>query len=118
MKVTIYEYPPCSTCRDAIKSLKQKGHEVTRINIKENPPTVSELKKLIQQSGLDIRKFFNVNGLVYREMKLKDKYASLSDDEKLALLASNGMLIKRPIVTDGIKATVGYKEEAYEEVWG
>lgn len=116
--VTAYEYPKCSTCRDAMKSLKAKGLEVHSINIFETPPGSEELKRIIANSGLDIKKFFNTSGEVYKEMHLKDKLPHMTDEQKIELLASNGRLIKRPIVTDGSKVTVGYKEAQYEEVWG
>lgn len=117
-QVTIIEYPKCSTCRAAIKSLKAKGNEVVTRNIVEQTPTAEELKQLLKISGMDIKKLFNTSGDVYRELGLKDKLASMSEEEKLNLLASNGMLIKRPIVTNGKVITVGFKEDLYAEVWG
>ncbi|UQZ85997.1 Regulatory protein MgsR [Paenibacillus konkukensis] len=117
-QVICYQYPACGTCRNAMKSLKAKGLDVQAVHIFDNPPGVSELKKLITDSGLDIKKWFNTSGEVYKEMKLKDKLPQMTDDEKIELLASNGRLIKRPVVTDGTKVTVGYKEEQYAEVWG
>lgn len=118
VSLTMYWLPQCSTCRDAVKSLQNKGHEVSTIHIKDDPPKADEMKTLVENSGLNIRRFFNTSGIAYREMKLKDKIDGMSEQEKLDLLASNGMLIKRPIVTDGTKVTVGYKEEEYERVWG
>lgn len=115
--LTIYLYPKCSTCKAAVKSLQAKGNELDLRHIVEQTPTVAELKQLIVISGLDMKKFFNTSGDVYRELGLKDKLGAMSEDEKLALLASNGMLIKRPIVTDGSQVTIGYKEEQYEQVW-
>lgn len=117
MKITIYQYPQCGTCRDAIKSLKAKGHEVDSIHIVDNPPSVESLRELIGKSGLDLKKFFNVSGEVYKEMKLKDKLPIMSEDEMIALLASNGKLIKRPLVTNGNQVTVGFKEDEYKQVW-
>jgi arsenate reductase len=116
-KITIYQYPPCSTCRDAVKWLKGDGLELESIHMFETPPSAEELKVMIPQSGLDIRKWFNVNGEVYREMNLKDQLPDMSRDEMIDLLASNGRLIKRPVVTDGKRVTVGYKPETYSEVW-
>lgn len=116
--LTIYEYPKCGTCRSAVKSLKALGRDLEQRHIVEQPPTVEELKVLLSNSGVELKKFFNTSGDVYREQGLKDKLPLLSEDEKLALLASNGMLIKRPIVTDGTKVTIGYKEDHYKEVWG
>ncbi|HIW33050.1 MAG TPA: arsenate reductase family protein [Candidatus Paenibacillus intestinavium] len=117
-RLTIYEYPKCGTCRSAVKSLKALGRELEQRHIVEATPTVDELKQLLEISGVDLKKFFNTSGDVYREQGLKDKLPLLSEDEKLALLASNGMLIKRPIVTDGETVTIGYKQENYEQVWG
>ena len=115
--LTIIQYPKCSTCKAAVKSLQNKGNDVLSRDIVEQTPTAGELKEIVAASGLELKKFFNTSGDVYRELGLKDKLAAMSEDEKYALLASNGMLIKRPIVTDGKKVTVGYKEEQYEQVW-
>jgi arsenate reductase len=118
MSLQLYGYSKCGTCRDALKSLRAKGHELQMIEIFENPPSEEQLKHWINTSGLPIQKFFNVSGEVYREMNLKDKLANMTLDEKIALLASNGRLIKRPIAFDDDKVTVGFKEEQYREVWG
>lgn len=117
-KLKVYHYPQCGTCRSAIKSLQAKGHELELYHIKEAPPSAAELDQLVELSGLELKKFFNTSGEVYKSMGLKDKLAGMSREEQLQLLASNGMLIKRPIVTDGKTVTVGYKEEAYEQAWG
>jgi len=114
----IYQYSKCGTCRNALKWLKGKGIEGEVIDITTTPPNKTELKKMLEGSGLDIKAFFNTSGEVYKEMKLKDKLPAMSEDEKLALLASNGRLIKRPIVVDDGKITVGFKEEQFERVWG
>ncbi|WP_138752531.1 arsenate reductase family protein [Paenibacillus sinopodophylli] len=116
-QLTIIQYPKCSTCKAAVKSLRSKGNEVILRDIVEDTPSASELKVLVANSGLDLKKFFNTSGDVYREQGLKDKLAGMSENDKYALLAANGMLIKRPIVTDGSKVTVGYKEEQYEQEW-
>ncbi|MEV5026010.1 arsenate reductase family protein [Paenibacillus sp. LPE1-1-1.1] len=116
-QLTIIQYPKCSTCKAAIKSLKNKGNDVISRDIVEQTPTAGELKAIVANSGLELKKFFNTSGDVYRELGLKDKLAAMSEDEKYELLASNGMLIKRPIVTDGQTVTVGFKEEQYEQVW-
>ncbi len=117
MSLTIYQYPKCGTCRKALKWLDEKGIEYESIHIVEQPPTQEQLKSLIDKSGLDIKKFFNTSGMKYRELGLKDKLKDMSDDEKIELLASDGMLIKRPIATDGDKVTVGFKEETFEQTW-
>ncbi|MHA0856637.1 arsenate reductase family protein [Paenibacillus sp. CMAA1364] len=114
----IYLYPKCGTCRNAVKWLKSHGHELEIIDIFDNPPTVSELTVLVDNSGLDLKKFFNVSGEVYKQMGLKDKLADMSREEQLKLLSSNGRLIKRPIVTDSEHVTVGYKEDHYADIWG
>ncbi|GLX67120.1 arsenate reductase family protein [Paenibacillus glycanilyticus] len=116
-KLTIYQYPKCGTCRQAVKSLQAKGHELELKHIVEETPTPADLKVLLANSGLELKKFFNTSGEVYKALGLKDKLAGMNEDEKLELLASNGMLIKRPIVTDGNKVTLGYKEEQYEQEW-
>jgi arsenate reductase len=118
MAITLYSYSKCGTCREAMKSLKSKDKEVNLIELFDHPPTVEQLQDMIRQSGLPIRKFFNVSGEVYREMGLKDRIPDLSEQEMLQLLASNGRLIKRPLATDGIRTTVGFKEAEYAEVWG
>ncbi|MFI2856448.1 arsenate reductase family protein [Paenibacillus sp. JSM ZJ436] len=115
--LTVYHYPACGTCKKAVKWLQGEGHELDLQHIKDQPPSAEELQALIQRSGLDIKKFFNTSGEVYKQMNLKDKLAGMTDDEKIRLLSSNGMLIKRPIVSDGAKTTVGFKEEVFNENW-
>jgi arsenate reductase len=117
-KLTVYEYSKCGTCRSAVKWLQTAGHEVEAVPLFETPPSPKELKELIHRSGLGVRKWFNTSGEVYKEQKLKDKLPAMSEDEMIRLLASNGRLIKRPIVTDGNSATIGFKEEQYAEKWG
>lgn len=117
-KITIIEYPKCSTCRSTVKWLKGKGYEVESRHIVNETPTADELKQLIALSGQDMKKFFNTSGEVYRELGLKDKLPGMSDEEKRELLSSYGMLIKRPIVTDGRQVTIGFKPEQFEEAWG
>ncbi len=116
-KATAYIYPKCSTCRDAMKSLEAKGVHPERIDLFVTPPSKEELRRLWELSGLPLKKFLNTSGEVYKEMNLKDRIPKMSEDEVLALMASNGRLIKRPIVTDGERITVGFKEEQYKEIW-
>lgn len=118
MKLTVYWYPKCGTCRSAVKWLEAKGHELEKIDLFETPPAKEALRTLYQHSGLELKKFLNTSGDVYKEMKLKDKIPQMSEAEIIELLASNGRLIKRPIVTDGKRVTVGFKEDHYAEVWG
>lgn len=115
-KLIVYHYPPCGTCREAIKWLKEQGHELELRHIVETPPTPEELSEFIALSGLPIAKWFNVSGDAYRSQGLKDKVPGMTDEEKIRLLASNGMLIKRPVVTDGKQATIGFRDDA-KEVW-
>ena len=118
MKITYYGYPKCGTCRKAKKWLETNALEFEEVNIAEVPPNEDELREIITASGLELKKFFNTSGKVYRELKLKDKLPTMTDEEKITLLASDGMLIKRPIVFGGGKATVGFKEDNFESVWG
>lgn len=116
-KLKMYWYPRCGTCRKAKKFLEERGVPFEEQHIVENPPSRAELEELVRKSGLPVQKFFNTSGQKYRELNLKEKLKAMSDDEKLDLLASDGMLIKRPIVTDGERVTVGFKEEQFEENW-
>ena len=107
---TFYEYPKCSTCRKAKAELNQLGLDVESINIKENPPSAQFLKELLAGSDLELKKFFNTSGQSYRSLGLKDKLPTLSVDEAVNLLASDGMLIKRPIlIKDGKFLQIGYR---------
>lgn len=117
MAVTFYAYPKCGTCRKAKKWLEENNVNFNEIHIVDNPPSKQELKELYEKSGLELKKFFNTSGKRYRELGLKDKLKDMTEDEMLELLASDGMLIKRPIVTDGKKVTVGFREETFAEAW-
>lgn len=114
----MYLYPRCGTCRKAKKYLEEKGIPFVEHHIVEEPPSEEELQELIHKSGLPPRKFFNTSGKKYRELGLKDKLPQMSEEKMVQLLASDGMLIKRPIVTDGTRVTVGFKEAEYDEIWG
>lgn len=115
--LTFYCYPTCGTCRKAKKWLDQHQIQYEEIHIKENPPSKEELKKLYDNSGLELKKFFNTSGQKYKELGLKDVVKTASEDELIDILASDGMLLKRPILTDGKKVTVGFREEEYEKTW-
>ncbi len=117
MKRTLYWYPKCGTCRNAKKWLESNDLAFEEVHIAEAPPSKEELRQIHQVSGLDLMKFFNTSGKVYRDLGLKDRIKDMDEDEMLELLASDGMLIKRPIVTDGQKATIGFKQEQFEETW-
>ena len=103
-------YPRCSTCQKAKKWLEEHNIDFTERNIAEENPSFDELQTWYKQSGLPLKKFFNTSGLVYKEMQLKDKLPSMSEEEQLKLLASNGMLVKRPMVISEDKVLVGFKE--------
>ncbi|MEW4368812.1 arsenate reductase family protein [Paenibacillus kandeliae] len=116
-KLTVYQYPQCSTCRNAIKWLKEQGHELNLIHIVESPPTAEQLRELVEHSDVELKKFFNTSGEVYKSLGLKDKLPTMSPEEQLELLSQNGKLIKRPIVTDGDRVTVGFKADMYDQAW-
>lgn len=109
-------YPKCSTCQKAKKWLDEHNLEYTERHIVENNPSYEELKTWHGKSGLALKKFFNTSGLLYKEMELKNKLPSMSEEEQLKLLATNGMLVKRPIVVDGEKVLVGFKESEWESL--
>ncbi|MFC4777009.1 arsenate reductase family protein [Paenibacillus sp. GCM10023252] len=113
----VYQYPKCSTCRAAVKTLGAMGRELDVRHIVEAAPSAEEMTEIVKSSGLPLKKFFNTSGDVYRSLGLKDKLSSMSDEEQIKLLVSDGMLMKRPLVTDGEQVTVGYKEEEYERAW-
>ncbi|THE14201.1 arsenate reductase family protein [Bacillus timonensis] len=117
MALSFYWYPKCGTCRKAKKWLEEHQVAFEEIHIVENPPSKEQLKEMYQNSGLELKKFFNTSGQKYRELGLKDKIGSASEDELLDLLASDGMLIKRPLTTDGNKVTVGFNEANFEATW-
>jgi arsenate reductase (glutaredoxin) len=117
LTLTFYWYPKCGTCRKAKKWLDEHQHTYEEIHIVDNPPSRDVLKELHQKSGLDLKKFFNTSGQKYRELGLKDKMKSVSEVELMDLLASDGMLMKRPILTNGEKVTVGFKDDAFEKAW-
>ncbi len=117
LMLTFYWYPNCGTCKKAKKWLENQQVNYKPIHIVQNPPTKEELLDLIQKSGLPAKKFFNTSGKKYRELNVKEKIADATDEEMAEILASDGMLIKRPIVTDGSQVTVGYKEEEFAKNW-
>ena len=110
------EYPPCSTCKKAKNWLMDHGIEFTARHIKENNPTAEEIALWQEKSGLELKKFFNTSGMIYRDLGLKDKLPGLSWEEQLRLLASDGMLVKRPILVTGDTVLVGFKEKDWEKL--
>jgi arsenate reductase len=109
------EYPKCSTCQKAKKWLDENGFDYTDRHIKEDNPTYEELKSWHEQSGLPLKRFFNTSGLLYKSMQLKDKLQTMSEDEQLRLLATDGMLVKRPLLICDKAVLTGFKQNEWEE---
>ena len=104
------EYPKCSTCKKAKKHLEELGVSFEDRHIVEENPTKEELTEWISVSGYPVKKFFNTSGMKYRELGLKDRLPQMTDEEKIVLLATDGMLVKRPLLIDGDRILVGFKE--------
>ena len=114
-KIIFVNYPKCSTCQKAKKFLEDNNVEFENRNIITDTPTIKELKEWIQNNEYPINKFFNTSGIMYRSMNLKENLKSCTDDEKLKILSSDGMLIKRPILVVDSKVLLGFKEENWKE---
>lgn len=114
MRMLFLEYPKCSTCQKAKKWLDEHQISYEDRHIVENNPTFEELKGWYERSGLPLKKFFNTSGMLYKEMKLKDKLPEMSEEEQLKLLATNGMLVKRPLIVDGDRVLTGFKMAEWE----
>lgn len=108
-------YPKCSTCQKAKKWLDEHNISYTERHIVEENPTYEELKQWYENGDLPLKKFFNTSGMLYKEQKLKDKLPTMSEDEQLKLLATNGMLVKRPLIVDGNMVLTGFKEKEWAE---
>ena len=108
-------YPKYTTCQKAKKWLESQGIAYTERNIAEENPTYAELKEWYKKSGLPLKRFFNTSGLLYKSMQLKDKLPEMSEEEQLKLLATDGMLVKRPLVVDGDNVLTGFKEAEWAE---
>jgi arsenate reductase (glutaredoxin) len=117
-KLKMYHYAKCGTCRSAVKWLQGQGYELELHDLFEQPASEEEIRGWLRIGRMELKKLFNTSGEVYKEQKLKDKLPAMTEDQRIAVLASNGRLVKRPIVTDGKLLTFGYKEEEYEQVWG
>lgn len=115
--ITFYWYPNCSTCKKAKKWLEENDIAFEAVHIVDHTPTKDEILSWMEQSDLEAKKFFNTSGKVYRELNMKDKIKDATKEEMATYLASDGMLIKRPIATDGKKVTVGFKEENFHNIW-
>lgn len=108
-------YPKCSTCQKAKKWLDEHGIRYTERHIVEENPAYEELKQWHERSGLPLKRFFNTSGLMYKEMQLKDRLAAMSEEQQLEILASHGMLVKRPLVVTEEAVLVGFKEAEWAE---
>lgn len=109
------EYPKCSTCQKAKKWLDAHELSYTDRHIVEENPTCAELREWYEKSGLPLKRFFNTSGILYKEMQLKDKLLTMSEQEQLELLATNGMLVKRPLIVAGNTVLTGFKEKEWAE---
>ena len=114
--IVFIEYPKCTTCQKAKKWLQERHIEFEDRHIKEQQPTLDELKQWHKLSGLPLKRFFNTSGLLYKEMKLKDRLPNMTDDEMYSLLATDGMIVKRPILITDKGITTGFKETEWEKL--
>ncbi len=110
------EYPKCSTCQKAKKWLDDNGVKYDDRHIKENNPTFNELKEWYEKSGLPLKRFFNTSGMLYKSMQLKDKLPEMSEEEQLQLLATDGMLVKRPLLIGDDFVLCGFREKEWQEI--
>lgn len=122
MKLKVYEYKNCDTCRKALKYLDTEGIAYEKIPIVDRPPTADELKKMLlflEARGDGLKNLFNTSGEAYRDLKISDKLKNgMTEDQAINLLASNGKLVKRPFVLSGKDGTVGFKPEAWKKIFG
>lgn len=116
MKPTVLYYAKCSTCKKALKWLEEKGIDYEGRPIKEENPSADELKSWYEKSGLPLKRFFNTSGVLYKEMGLKDRLSGMSEAEQLSLLATDGMLVKRPILVSEGGVYPGFQESSWEEI--
>ena len=116
MFMLFLQYPPCSTCQKAKKWLDERGISYTDRHIKEQNPTYEELKAWYIRSGLPLKRFFNTSGLLYKSMNLKDRLPGMSEEEQLQLLATDGMLVKRPILVTEKGIATGFKEAEWSKI--
>lgn len=112
-----YGYKQCGTCRKAEQFLQQANIAYEFVDITLNPPGAEELAAIVARAGVSLNKLFNTSGVQYRELKIKDRLPALSEQEILVLLAGNGRLIKRPLISDGQRATVGFDAERFAATW-
>lgn len=117
LKVNLICYPKCGTCKKARAFLESKAIVFEERNIKEERPTAEELKKWISASGLPLKRFFNTSGQMYRELQVKDRLETMTEQEAIELLASDGMLVRRPLLIVGDRVLTGFKETEWESVF-
>lgn len=115
MKVLFLEYPPCSTCQKAKKWLDAHGITYEDRHIKENRPTEEELTLWLERSGMPLKRFFNTSGLQYKALGLKDRLSEMTQEEQITLLASDGMLVKRPVLVGDDFVLTGFREAEWQE---
>lgn len=116
-EIKAYLYNKCGTCRKAKKWMDEQGVAYQEIPIVETPPSEEEIRAIWKKSGVELKKMFNTSGRSYKELGLKDKIKTMSEDEMFQLLASDGKLLKRPLIVSDERATVGFKEEVMEQNW-
>ncbi len=116
MKPILLHYPACNTCRKARQWLREQGIECDERDITIDNPTEEELKEWIPKSNLPLRKFFNTSGVLYKEQQLKDKLPQMSEEEQITLLATNGKLVKRPLLITAETVKVGFQPDAWKEI--
>ena len=116
MENIFIEYPKCSTCKNAKKWLQENNIQFIDRNIVEETPTIQELYKWIERSGQEVKKWFNTSGLKYKELNLKEKLVNMTEEEKIELLSSDGMLIKRPLFISDKGIFIGFKQEFWEKL--
>ncbi len=114
----LIQYPPCSTCRKAAAFLDARGVDWQSRHIRQEPPTAAELAEWHRKSGLPLRRFFNTSGELYRSLGLKDRLSDMSEEEQYQLLATDGMLVRRPLLIDGDRVLVGFREAEWENALG
>lgn len=112
----VYCYSKWSTCKKALKYLEENNVKFNLIDLVKNTPTAEELKEIIKKGNYDIDKYFNTRGKVYKELNLKEKLSSMTDDEKVNLLSTDGLLIKRPLLVDNGNVILGFKEDDYKKL--
>ena len=113
--IKVYCYSKCSTCKKALKWLDDNKIDYELVDIKENNPDETEIRKLYEKSGLPLKRFFNTSGMIYRDMQLSKKLPDMSEDEQIKLLATDGMLVKRPLLITDRTVLTGFKEAEWEK---